>query len=133
MGKHLNAAFINAMATVEICQQRILCLQYVIRGIRHMYSKKTEEDYQSLFAELYRNLNNAYEMVMMFAHVTRKEEHIREARKIAYKNFLKEGISIMQFLQLDFDLPNAYQCKLEDEFRKEIEEEFKAENSLSKL
>lgn len=121
--KYLNMAFVNAMATVEICQQRIAALQYAIRGIgnHRVYHKDWEQAIDKLSNALYQDLDSAYQHVFMLATVTRKEEHMKAARQIAYRHFLSEEYAIMQLLNLDFEHPGSYAVKDEEEFRREIE------------
>lgn len=122
MGKKLNQAFVNAMATVQVCQERIAALSFAVKR-QDQHSNLFHDDANvstTLFAALYDDLNRAYAYVFMLANVTRKEEHIKEARRIAYRHFLSEQHGIMQLLNLDFEYPGSYSGAEQDQFRKEI-------------
>jgi len=126
MGKQLDAAFTNAMATVDIIENRLLCLHYAMDGIQKY--GEAEKEFNALHHLLCEKLNDAYRYVLLFAHVTRKEEHIKEARKIAYKHHLRRGYSIIEYLHLEMKYPSfIWTSDQEDEFREEIENEFKKE------
>lgn len=104
MGKYLDAAFVNAMTAVEIRKQHLLCLSYVIDSIPNLRDSEQRE-FSALYSMLHKRLNDAYETALLFAHATRKEEHIREARKIAYKHYLKRGMQIIHYQSLDLEYP----------------------------
>ncbi len=117
----VNQAWLNALATVELCEQRLAALHFAMKGIESR-TKELSEECNRLHTQLCDNLNNAYRNIFMWGIVTNKPEYQKEARRIAFKKFLAEQINIMCYLELDNQYPGSWQVEEEEEFRKEIDE-----------
>lgn len=122
MGKKLDQAFTKALATVQLDEERIAALHFAVDGIRNIFTASELEKFNILHRGLYQKLNESYRRLFMFAHVSQKEEHVKEARRIAYEHYLKKNSSIMEHLELGYGYPGSHLIKDEEEFREEIEE-----------
>jgi len=117
-----------ALARIEIAKSRIHALHYVMQGIRESrYGETPElrEDFSRLHSFLYRELNDAYATLFLWGVVD--PATLREARKAAFEHYLREGASIMQYLDMRGKHPGMWSADEEKEFRAEIEAAKKAE------
>ena len=115
----INQAVQNALNAVEVCKHKILMFEYAIQGIGHN-NDHLKSNISAIYAELFKKLNRAYEVLFMWGNVA-PEESLREAKKHAFDKFLNERQSIMHYLDINLEHPNMYFTDEEEEFRKEIE------------
>ena len=117
----INQALQAQLKRIEICKSRIVALMYAVEGTRDKFSRKQEQEFSSLTAALFSNLNEAYRSYFMFANIEGGDAQ-KEAKKAAYRHYLKTGSSIMDYLTFDGNVPSQWWAEDEENFRKEIEE-----------
>ncbi len=120
MVKKVDMAVAAALARVELCKQRIVALHFAMGGVRDKMTKEVERDFSALHAALYRELNYAYQSVFMWGTIIGGET-AKQAKRMAYKDFLNERTSIMQLLDTDGRYPWQWDGSEEEAFRKELE------------
>lgn len=118
----IHNAWMVAAANVEIAQMKLQALQYATNPQQYGHSyrsltKTSEAEFSLLHGMLYRELNDAYKELLMFGAMLGGDE-LREAKKMAYHHFLKEGMAISEYLHT----PWRFAPKLDHdkEFRKEL-------------
>lgn len=126
--KRINQAAAQALANIELQSQRIEALAWVARGLQAEYGstpREINEAVSVLTSALYRRLNDFYRSLFMFSLFSPETE--AKAKELAYRRFLRERMSIVQYLELDERIPHRYRSSLPDELRQEIEAEIEAE------
>lgn len=121
MGRKINRAVVEALKNVEVCKARIHALHYAVAGLREgmaRWERGADEDFSRLHSMLYRNLNDAYATVFLWGAVDKEAQ--RHARKFAFEHYLREGVTIMQYLQPSQQHPSMWSDEEEKEFRAEI-------------
>lgn len=114
----INEATQNALNKVMICENRIKALHYAVGDLQRVfeYDKKSKLDFSNLHCSLYEKLNEAYRVLFMWG-VLNEREFLEKAKKAALDHYLNERTNIMSYLNME----GKYPCKLEQEFRAEIE------------
>jgi hypothetical protein len=114
-----------ALLRVEVCKNKIACLDYAVRDLRDRYSD-SKGDYSKLRCELYGQLNDAYRDLFMFGCISLSPADMRLARKEAFRHYLSKDHGIMGYLSTTPAFyPSSYGSDEEAAFRKELEEEEK--------
>lgn len=121
----INQAVQAALNTIEDCKRRILMFEYAIRGMKNdsviSINSLFETSVEVIHSKLYQKLNDAYSVLFMWGNIV-PPEAMKEARKAAFKGYLKESDAIMQYLDMNLESPGCWDSKEEEEFRAEIEQ-----------
>lgn len=118
--KKLNKAAEVALAKIELCEQRIHALAFAVWGLE-LRPGEARKEHNALYAILYRRLNEAYRDFFMWGVVIGDDVR-KEARRMAYRRFLEEGISITGYLNMTGTYSGRWNAKEIEEFRAEIKE-----------
>ena len=120
MPKKTKEAVNVALHAIEKCKHRILMFEYALQDIRGNHDRFNDA-VEVIYSRLYRKLNEAYAALFMWGNVV-PEEAQKEAKKAAFKHYLKERSAIMEYLDIELESPGSWFADEEEEFRKEIEE-----------
>jgi hypothetical protein len=121
--KKIDQAVVAALKAVEIAKSRIHALHYAMQGARErgFGNVKEQQEFSALHSLLYKNLNDAYRDLFMWGVVSKDAERL--ARKEAFRHYLREGVTIMQYLDHTRMHPSQWSAQEEKEFRAEIKAE----------
>lgn len=124
----IDRAVVAAFAGVELAEHKLQAFQYAIQTLRQDRSRDeaVESALRVIWGALYAECMEAYRKVFMWGSVIPGKARM-EAKKIAMQRFLREGVTIMQYLYADGTHPSSWSGKERDQFQKEIDELSKKE------
>ena len=127
MGKHINEAVKNKLASIYKIEQALVALEFGYGSIRFAV-RSSNPDYgramDTLRGALHEELVREYQL--LFAWGVVDQEARREARRIAFERVLSESRSTAEIMGLRGEWPGVWTEKDERDFRREIEEARKA-------
>lgn len=119
-------AALVALARIKLCEKRIASLHFAAgtyRGASFQGQDGTfEAQFSRMYATLYNDLNKAYSDFLMFGFISANKDLEKKALHMANERYLREGIAIMGYLNIDNNFSNSYSTLEESEFRADIAE-----------
>lgn len=110
----------TALDRVQIAEYRIMAFDWAARHLgRKMHTAQSEEVSRALAivrSALYEDELDAYRNLFMWGNLFKEARQKAKPRALA--RFIKDGYSIMQYLNLDGEMPFSWLSEDEDNLRK---------------
>lgn len=119
----LNEAITMALQRIKASQLRLAALDYAVRGLlgRQVQHQRALTEYTSVRLFLSDELIEAYLAYFQLV-VVRQGPELRVAKRLAYRQFVRDGRDVMRYLDMDGIAPREWLTdSARHEFRAEIE------------
>lgn len=120
-------AAILALARIKLGEKRIASLHFAAGSQRGRsnagHDQAFENQFSKMHASLYYDLNQAYSNMFMFTVISNNKNLEKKAAKMANERYLREGVAIMGYLDIESNSSGGYSTLTESDFRADITEQ----------
>jgi hypothetical protein len=127
MGKRIDGALVNCLATIEFTDELLAELSNITRYLSAINLSQAKKESLTRASNILHDLliqsrHDAFESYFMFATVGKEPER-KKAIELAYRRFLKSDSDISRYSNTHLISPSRWLSSIDDELRKEIESE----------
>lgn len=119
----VDRATMTALAAVKDAETRLIALEYACRGERQRsgFFGDAAPEYSALHGVLYKRLNDAWRNLMMWTTVNPQNKKVRnEVARLVWERYLRDGMEIMNYLDISNVPPSMYDGADAEMFRSEL-------------